>query len=631
MAFATVYQFSDSNTPNRTTRTVRIMKDGFVGSSDTIDVESLVIKPSSVNDFFKIGVLNQIMEMSFFDKDYTNNGYVSDTLNDINPLEWRIEVEGGNYGGVSTSAIIFYGVPLVEYSGSPNFDNDSRRVLRASYGTQNLATIPYLNYVDLPSGITNSGNIEELPPREFHIIISDCLRVLHDINISFLIEWKEDNASGSWKPDLLRINQQDLLRGLINPSFKDVLDRMCESFDLQIYQTANKWIVKEVNYFDTGSTFTSYDYSTAGTKTTDAITPNLTKSSSDFFDEGDQLKLNYYNKIFVNTINEYDDLQILDDDFSLIDDTDLKFYKLEAGVINSENPGMRMVTVNAEIYKDATRVVQGISNDDKESLNISLGFNFRRLSAVGRDDGSYSIEYCRVMLIPSVSGSTYYLDNDGSWGTSVNSLSYDFSITSEAYSDTGSGAASTVSDTDSIVTDPIPDAETAYILRLYFILGGDTNLLDSVNYMTYSESTAVLNNPKPINKTLVSTASAGSSVIKELERTVYLFDKSEYNRGSIEYYDGSGWEIATAFNARSFNEELAYNILSRQQNQLIYRELSYYEDEAIYHDNVIYLNTSKYYMIHGLLWSIFGADYLTATCIEINIDATGISVSQSYL
>lgn len=625
MAFATVYEFTDSNTPGRTNRTVRIMQDGFAGTADTIEVASVQITPSAVSDYFIFGVLNQIVEINYYDKNYTNNGYVSDTLNDIDPFEWRVEIEGASYG------VIYYGLPIVEYSPSPNFDDEPLRTIRASYGTQNLASLPYLNYVDLPSGLTNLGNIEQLPPREFHIIISDCLRVLHDIDISFLIDWKEDSASGTWKPDLLRINQQDLLRGLINPSFKDVLDRMCESFDLQIYQISGKWIVKETNYFDGTSTFTSYDYSTSETKTTDAITPNLNKSSGDFFDEGEFIKLNYYNKVFINTIKEYDDLQILDPDFSLIDDTDLKFYKLEAGTINSENPGMRFVTLNAEIYKDATRVVQGFSNDDKESLDLSFSYNFARLSGVGRSDGNYSIQYCRVMLIPTVSGSTYYLDNDGSWGTTVNFLSYDFSVTSEVYSDTGSSAASTVSSTDTITTDPMPDAESAYILRFYYILNGDTPFLNSTNYITHTESTAVLNNPKAINETLVSTASVGSTVIKDLTKTSYLFDKSEFNRGSVEYYDGSGWEIATAFNGRSFNEELAYKVLSRQQDQLIHRDLSFYEEEAIYHDNVIYLNSSKYYLIHGVMWSIIGPDIITVSCIEININSTGVSVSQSYV
>ena len=49
MAFASVYEFTDSNTPNRTSRTVRIMQDGFVGTADTIEVESVEIVPSAVS------------------------------------------------------------------------------------------------------------------------------------------------------------------------------------------------------------------------------------------------------------------------------------------------------------------------------------------------------------------------------------------------------------------------------------------------------------------------------------------------------------------------------------------------------------------------------------------------------
>lgn len=598
MAFADVYTFTGGR-QGRTDVTLKIQQDGFAGTADTINVKSANIKPSSVNDRFKTGLLDHILEIVFFDEDYTNNGSVYDTLSSIDQEDWRIVV---NFDGVGDRYI---GRPEIRTSRKGYYDGKPEIRLDANLG-----------------GVLFSNKVYSLADTktEFYEYFETVLQDVIDADILFNISWVDDSASGLWRPDLLRINGEDVFGDLSEVTYQDVIDRLCDAFDLQIcFQSS--WFVREINSI-TDSSQTYYRLTSGGSKNSFSADYSEDITSSDVFFEP---QLGHIPKAkeaeIVNSSPIPNEFVFPDSDFSEWSGGNPVHGWVVAGSVSDPGTGIELDTTASIFAKEGDRVLRNPSVDETGStLSIDADATFYR-DPTPPADGTYTIEWLQVRLIHLNGGNDRYLQNNGNWTLTPTNINYSYSVVSGSYTDGHSGTVPlSFDDTTSEIAFGTNDEDT-YRLQVRLLVDGADG--DQVNRITYEQVQISANDELSIGFSEFARVDK-NQLGRDITRTIYVADRSRTHVGTLEYWDGDQWVPAESFNSNSYYEELCSKILERQQDDVDIVEFEYFEELDVFVYFVITME-GKDYVVQGTEFTIFGPDRLKSIALEINQSRTGFT------
>lgn len=456
---------------------------------------------------------------------------------------FRLAVPGKFYLKSIQGNRTYIGFPVADFIGGKFWKKYNERTFVFSDGITILKSQSnsYTNYIQLGDFIYN--------------ILKD-IGIELDVNI--VMDYQPESASGQSGilPQQIQILPSDFVHNIVNPNKYELFIAVLKHFGFQIWQENNEWWVVQRNIRDNTPSL----YKRSSTGWSDLAYPEdieikLSDLRSDRTQDIDFELISKYER----TIKKRDQEFItLDPQFDPSNWTsgEPDFWVGSGNVTNLSLPDRLNFDDRSPVRsQELLRILNA-----GDTINLRLKAEYELFDSLA--DGTYNFEIASIEAIAVNAGSSYWLNENGSWSSSFSGIGNEVIVSGFGYN------TSLNKDLD-VNSDPLPSGFEGYI-KINLQLTGDTGAfvtIDPIQYEIVKISDVELSDI--ISEVNYSGRSINSSVGNSKTETVYGNDELVLSaHPSILFFNGSSWERITDWNSRYYqNRELNTIIVSNELRQ----------------------------------------------------------------
>lgn len=336
----------------------------------------------------------------------------------------------------------------------------------------------------------------------------------------FLFDWKHINASAysSFLPDEIMVYPTDVLYGINNPTFYDLLIKVLGKYNLQLFKNGNGFYVlhrKERNVA-TGS-INLYSINSSGARGTTTYFQNLISINTPTI----QSKAFEFPALpsYSRTYNFTNKLK------SLLD----PYFFSGKGYWNGNFTGTGPITLDYTGYYAEQDSSILINHEDSTKLQIVGLYQ----AGTGIPDGSYTYDYAEIKLVnASIPGIDYWVKEDGSLSSSQYFWHDDYTASG--------GSADNTSKPFDITVSIIPPDYNSYRLSVKLIRNG--TFADFITLARFDSCHGDFTvNSKQTTKKYYNAESGAASSIQAQNDEFYYGDEDDYTVNRVSYFTIDSW------------------------------------------------------------------------------------------